>query len=126
MCPPNSGSRPGSGSRTVYSTELGRMCGDCGQPKNQCRCRDTSGDVLGDGKIRVRKETKGRKGKTVTTVTGVPLAEDDLKALGKELKQLCGSGGAVKDGIIEVQGDHCEKLHGALLERGYAAKRAGG
>ncbi|MBW2713916.1 MAG: translation initiation factor Sui1 [Deltaproteobacteria bacterium] len=122
MSPPKSGSGP----RTVYSSALGRLCPDCGQPRNQCRCPSPQDRVVGDGKVRVRRETKGRKGKTVTTVSGIPLAESELKALGKELKQLCGSGGAVKDGIIEVQGDHCDSLLKALLERGYAAKRAGG
>jgi translation initiation factor 1 len=81
---------------------------------------------MGDGKVRVRRETKGRKGKTVSTVSGLPVTEAELKELGKELKQLCGSGGAVKDGVIEIQGDHCDTLLKTLIERGYPAKRAGG
>ncbi len=114
------------GPRTVYSTGVGRLCPDCGQAKNQCRCRGSQDRPMGDGKVRVRRETKGRKGKTVTTVSGLPVTEAELKDLGKELKQLCGTGGAVKDGVIEIQGDHCDKLLQTLIERGYPAKRAGG
>jgi len=74
----------------------------------------------------VRRETKGRRGKTVTTVRGVPLGPRELTALAAELKRRCGSGGSVVDGVIEIQGDHCDALIEALAERGYAAKRAGG
>jgi translation initiation factor 1 len=81
---------------------------------------------VGDGNVRVRREKKGRKGKTVTTVSGLPLPPEALKQLGAELKRMCGSGGSVKDGVIEVQGDHCDTLVAALAERGYQPKRAGG
>jgi translation initiation factor 1 len=114
------------GPRTVYSTGVGRLCPDCGQAKDQCRCRSSQDRLMGDGKVRVRRETKGRKGKTVTTVSGLPVTEAELKELGKELKQLCGTGGSVKEGVIEIQGDHCDNLLKALIERGYPAKRAGG
>ncbi len=76
--------------------------------------------------MRVRVKSKGRKGKTVTTVTGVLLDEPDVKKLAAELKQMCGAGGAVKDGVIEVQGDHAAAVIEALKKRGFTAKRAGG
>jgi translation initiation factor 1 len=69
---------------------------------------------------------KGRRGKTVTTVTGVPLASDGLRALAQELKRHCGSGGSVKDGVIEVQGDHRDVLVAELEARGYTVRLAGG
>ncbi len=80
----------------------------------------------GDGVVRVRRETQGRGGKTVTTIAGVPLAEDGLRALAGELKRLCGTGGSVKDYVIEIQGDHRDKLVPALEQRGYTVKLAGG
>lgn len=76
--------------------------------------------------VRVGRETKGRKGKGVTVVTGLPLRGDALEALGSELKRLCGSGGTVRDGVIEVQGDHRDALVAELTKRGYAPKRSGG
>lgn len=82
--------------------------------------------LVGDGKVRVRRETKGRKGKTVTTISGVPGSPDALRELAAELKRLCGCGGAVKDGVIEIQGDHADRLTDALRERGLQAIRAGG
>jgi len=80
----------------------------------------------GDGVVRVRRETRGRGGKTVTTVDGVPLASDGLRELAKALKRRCGTGGSVKDGVIEIQGDHRDEIVPALEERGYTVKRAGG
>lgn len=76
--------------------------------------------------VRVSRETKGRGGKAVTLVSGISLPEKDLDALGKQLKASCGSGGTVKDGVIEVQGDHIDRLVALLLAQGYKAKRAGG
>ena len=112
----------------VYSTQGGRRCRNCGEMTAKCRCRFKAHEAVpeGDGKVRVRRETKGRNGKTVTTVSGVPLAADALRELAGELKRLCGSGGAAKDGVIEIQGDHCERVLAALGERGYRAIRAGG
>ena len=80
----------------------------------------------GDGIVRVRREVKGRRGKTVTTIEGVPLPDGELRDLGSELKRRCGSGGAVKDGVIEIQGDHRDALVAELEGRGYTVKRAGG
>jgi translation initiation factor 1 len=79
-----------------------------------------------DGVVRIRRETSGRKGKAVTTISGVPRVESDLKALLKTLKQGCGSGGAVKEGVIEIQGDHRDKLKTLLEKEGFTVKLAGG
>jgi translation initiation factor 1 len=76
--------------------------------------------------VRVSRETKGRGGKAVTLVKGISLPDNALEALGKQLKTACGSGGTVKDGIIEVQGDHCERIVALLNAQGFKAKRAGG
>jgi translation initiation factor 1 len=80
----------------------------------------------GDGIVRVRREVQGRGGKTVTTVSGVPLADDALKALAGELKRRCGTGGTAKDGVIEIQGDHRDAIVAELEARGYTVKLAGG
>jgi translation initiation factor 1 len=79
-----------------------------------------------NARVRVCLESKGRKGKKVTTITGLPLNDDDLEKLGAQMKQACGSGGTVKDGVIEVQGNHCDKLLSELQKLGYKAKRSGG
>ena len=111
----------------VYSTDVGRMCPDCRQPKAQCACKAAAAAVpAGDGAVRVSRQTKGRGGKAVTVVKGVPLAEQALVLLGKTLKTACGSGGTVKDGVIEVQGDHVERVMETLKAQGYSVKRAGG
>ena len=116
-----------SGSRTVYSSQHGRMCPRCGKPVASCACKKTSASAAkGDGVVRVGRETKGRKGKGVTVVTGVPLSGDALDELGSQLKRLCGSGGTVRDGVIEVQGDHRDALVAELAKRGYTVKRSGG
>lgn len=112
-------------SRPVFSSEHGRLCPDCGQPTAHCSCKKTAAP-LGDGKVRVRCERKGHGGKTVTVITGLPLAEAALTTLAGELKRRCGCGGTIKAGNIEIQGDHAELLLGELLKRGFAAKRAGG
>ncbi len=82
--------------------------------------------VKGDGVIRVARETKGRAGKGVTLIKGMPLAESELKDVASRMKQLCGTGGTVKDGVIEIQGDNRDKLLAWLLAQGYKAKMAGG
>ncbi|GKT01039.1 translation initiation factor Sui1 [Acidovorax sp. SUPP3434] len=110
----------------VYSTESGRMCPGCRQPVAQCACQAARVVPAGDGTVRVSRETKGRGGKAVTVVKGVALDEAALALLGKQLKAACGSGGTVKDGVIEVQGDHVERVMDALRQRGHTVKRAGG
>ncbi|MFZ3202780.1 MAG: translation initiation factor Sui1 [Pseudomonas sp.] len=109
----------------VYSTDSGRHCPECSQPVDACICKHTL-IPAGDGIARVRRETKGRGGKTVTTVSGVPLAEEPLKDLASALKKRCGCGGSLKDGVIEIQGDHVELLLAELLKRGFKAKKSGG
>lgn len=113
----------------VYSSDGGRACPGCGAPAADCRCRAGNGDRApgrGDGVVRVGRETKGRKGKGVTVVTGVPLSGAALDELGSRLKRLCGSGGTVKDGVIEIQGDHRDALVAELSKQGWTVKRAGG
>ncbi|MDO9131683.1 translation initiation factor Sui1 [Hydrogenophaga sp.] len=109
----------------VYSTEAGRMCPDCRQPVAQCACKRAVVPA-GDGVVRVSRETKGRSGKAVTLVKGVALMGQELAELGKRLKAACGSGGTVKDGVIEIQGDHVDKVVAALQAQGHTVKRAGG
>ena len=109
----------------VYSTESGRMCPDCRQPVAQCVCK-LAAVPAGDGTVRVSRETKGRGGKAVTLVRGVLLDAAALTDLGKQLKAACGTGGTVKDGVIEVQGDHIERVMQILKTQGYTVKRAGG
>ena len=110
----------------VYSTEGGRMCAQCRQPLAQCKCKALAAAApVGDGKVRVWRETKGRGGKAVTLVKGLALPAAELAELGKVLKAACGSGGTVKDGVIEVQGDHAERLCELLRSKGHAAVRAG-
>lgn len=110
----------------VYSTDSGRLCPDCGQPAAQCQCKQQNDIPQGDGIVRVSRETKGRKGKGVTLITGLPLTEKDLKALAKKLKAKCGTGGTVKDGVIEIQGDQRDVLVPELEKLNYTVKRAGG
>ena len=101
------------------------MCPECRQPVAQCTCRSARPQPAGDGVVRVSRETKGRAGKGVTLVKGLPLAPAELTVLGKQLKAACGSGGTVKDGVIEVQGDHAERIVTLLNQQGLNAKRAG-
>lgn len=111
----------------VYSTESGRMCPACRQPLAQCQCKQAAQALpSGDGVARVSRETKGRGGKAVTVVKGLALDAMALAVLGKQLRTACGSGGTVKDGVIEVQGDHCERIIDTLTKSGHRAKRAGG
>lgn len=121
---------PGKGrSPIVYSTEQGRVCPACGKPAIRCACRKgkrKEPPAHGDGIVRVRREIKGRRGKTVTTISGAPVDDRRLKELAKHLKRRCGTGGSVKDGIIVIQGDHRDILITELQDLGYTVKRAGG
>jgi translation initiation factor 1 len=107
-----------SNSRPVYSTSDGDLR----------KARDPGSHIrlTGDGKIRVKRETAGRKGKGVTTVYDLPLRDDELKALAGKLKKRCGVGGSAKDGIIELQGDHRDVVVQALRAEGYEVVLAGG
>jgi translation initiation factor 1 len=119
MLRPVSGPRkpPREGDRIVYRSDRGRVRPEAPPPPRAPR---------GDGIARVRREIAGRRGKPVTTVQGLGLASDALAALAAELKRMCGSGGTAKDGVIEIQGDHVERVIEALRARGFEAKRAGG
>jgi len=108
----------------VYSTEGGRMCPGCRQPVASCVC-GVKPVPKGDGVVRVSRESKGRGGKVVTLVKGLALDDVALQALCKQLKAACGSGGTVKDGVIEVQGDHCERVAQSLSNAGHNVKLAG-
>lgn len=109
----------------VYSTDGGRMCPGCRQPVSDCTCQKKPAPV-GDGVVRVSRQSKGRGGKTVTLVKGLALDPVALAVLGKQLRTACGSGGTVKDGVIEVQGDHCDLIMEVLRKHGHEPKRAGG
>lgn len=109
----------------VYSTETGRTCPECRQAVAQCSC-GAPVPVAGDGVVRVRRETKGRGGKTVTSISGLVLPADELKQLAKRMKARCGCGGALKDGVVEIQGDQVAVLCEWLSEQGFKVKRAGG
>ena len=111
--------------RVVYSTEQGRICPGCGNPVNQCTCRKQT-SPSGDGNVQVSRETKGRKGKGVTLIKGLAMDAATLGLMSKKLKTMCGSGGTVKKGIIEIQGDHIERILYYLKEQGIKAKQAGG
>ncbi len=110
----------------VYSSETGRACPKCGWPLKNCQCSKQTSVPSGDGIVRISRETKGRKGKGVSIISGVPLAPEQLVALGKELKKKCGAGGTVRDGVIEIQGDHRDALVQALEQRGWKVRKAGG
>jgi translation initiation factor 1 len=116
----------------VYSTDSGRICPDCGKALAQCICLSKSQAsaaaalAASDGVVRVSRDSKGRGGKSVTVVRGLELDGAALLALGKQLKAACGSGGTVKDGVIEVQGDHVATVVAALQKLGHTVKRSGG
>ncbi|MDN3919854.1 translation initiation factor Sui1 [Roseateles violae] len=107
----------------VYSTDLGRTCPNCRQALAQCQCGKKA-PPAGDGIVRVSREK--RAGKVVSLVKGLVLPDEQLAALAKQLKAACGSGGTLKDWVIEIQGDHVEKLMQTLLKQGHQVKRAGG
>jgi translation initiation factor 1 len=110
----------------VYSTEHGRLCPGCGRPAADCRCGAASPEPAADGIVRLHRETKGRGGKAVTLVRGLPLEAAGLKALARQLKQKCGVGGACKDGVIEIQGDQRPLIKAELEKLGFQVKIAGG
>ncbi len=120
-------------SRLVYSTETGRICGQCGQSTSQCRCKkqpslkpsNQSIPFPTDGTVRIRRETAGRGGKIVTVVYGLPVSAD-LNHIARLLKQRCGSGGSVKDATIIIQGDHREAVQTEVIKIGFKVKLAGG
>jgi len=119
-----------SESKLVYSTETGRMCPKCGRPQSKCVCKkkkfNTEFRKDSDGIIRIRRESKGRRGKTVTTISGFQEKDSVLKTIASDLKNLCGTGGSHKGGIIVIQGDHRETVKAELTKQGFTVKIAGG
>lgn len=104
-------------SRLVYSSDRGRI--QLEKEKRPPRPKS-------DGFARVRREIKGRRGKTVTTISDLAMNDAELKELASALKRLCGVGGSVKNGMVEIQGDNADKIVAELEKRGHKAKRAGG
>jgi translation initiation factor 1 len=117
-------------SRLVYSTESGKICPLCQKSNLECTCKKkkprSQTNIKYDGIIRIQREVKGRKGKTVTTISGFQINADEIKNLATQLKRRCGTGGSVKDGVIIIQGDHRDTLITELKNRGFKAKIAGG
>ncbi len=106
------------------------MCPGCLRPVASCVCKSEKAAAARTeargGSIRVGRETQGRKGKGVTVITGLPLSPDALEQLATQLKKRCGSGGTVRDGIVEIQGDHRDLLVVELTKLGWSPKRSGG
>jgi translation initiation factor 1 len=114
-------------SKLVYSTESGNICPKCERQIKKCVCKKKqAADTKSDGIVRIRREVKGRKGKTATVLYGFSIKERELCNLAKDLKTQCGTGGSVKDGTIIIQGDHREKVMSELINRGFNVKLAGG
>ena len=113
-------------SRAVYSTDGGRLCPQCQRVVATCVCGTAKPAATGDGIVRIRRETKGRGGKAVTVIEGIPEHPDRLKAICKQLKQRCGVGGSVKDGTVEIQGDKRVTCQQTLTTMGYRVKLSGG
>jgi len=112
--------------RIVYSTGVGSLCPNCRRPARECVCPIGTQGAAKVGPAIVGRETKGRAGKGVTTVSGLALPPAELEVLATRLKKRCGSGGTVRNGIIEVQGDHRDTIVGELGKHGFTAKRSGG
>ena len=115
-----------SNSRLVYSTDGGRTCPKCGWPLNNCQCSKTlaSGKEAVPDRVvaKLRMEKKGRGGKTVTVVYGLPQNAEFLKELSQDLKRACGTGGTVVEGGVELQGDLRPRVRDVLTQRGYIVK----
>ena len=117
--------------RVVYSTDGGsvRYCPRCGAPAHTGKCASEPGGASrqpNDGIVRIARDRKGRGGKTMTVITGLPGDDQALTTLAQTLKKMCGSGGTAKDGVVEIQGDHRERLATYLSGQGYRVKLAGG
>jgi translation initiation factor 1 len=110
----------------VYSTGIGQRCPQCLRAIDACVCKGKYKPAPDSGVVRVSRETKGRGGKGVSVITGLPLTPDQLSQLATQLKKRCGTGGTVKDDVIEIQGDHRDTLVAELIKLGFKAKRAGG
>ena len=116
---------PGMNSRIVYSTGVGSLCPNCRRPLQECVCPKGAPGTKRMA-VRVGRETQGRAGKGVTTITGLPLSIGDIEALAAKLKKRCGSGGTVRGAVIEIQGDHRDVIVAELIKMGWETKRSGG
>ena len=116
----------GMASRIIYSTGVGSLCPNCRRPVRDCVCPKGVAGAAKPAAVRVGRETKGRAGKGVTTVTGLPLSPSDIENLAAQLKRRCGSGGTVRGGVVEIQGDHRDVIVAELAKLGWQAKRSGG
>src|SRR5919201_799384 len=110
-------------SRMVYSSAAGKICRTCGQPERACRCGQAASEAVPDRPVaKLRLEKAGRGGKTVTVVFGLPKNDAFLKTLSQELKRTCGTGGAVREDGIELQGDLRDRVRAFLTNKGYIVK----
>ena len=113
-----------SNGRIVYSTGTGRVCARCGWPANDCKCSKGPADEAVPGRVtaKLRLEKKGRGGKTVTVVYDLPQNQSFLKDLAQELKRACGTGGAVAENTVELQGDLRDRVREHLVKKGFTVK----
>lgn len=112
--------------RIVYSTGIGALCPNCRRPVRECVCPQGAPGVAKPAAVRVGRETKGRAGRGVTTVSGLRVPEAELTELAAKLKKRCGCGGTVRDGVIEIQGEHRDSIVAELIKLGWQAKKSGG
>jgi translation initiation factor 1 len=112
--------------KIVYSTGIGSLCPNCRRAVRDCVCPKGSPGAAKATAVRVGRETKGRAGRGVTTVSGLRLAEAELAELAAALKKRCGSGGTLRDGVIEIQGEHRDSIVAELVKLGWQAKKSGG
>jgi translation initiation factor 1 len=112
--------------RIVYSTGVGSLCPNCRRPVRECVCPKGAPAAAKPAAVRVGREIKGRAGKGVTTVTGLPMSQSDIESLATRLKKRCGSGGTVREGVVEIQGDHRDAIVAELIKLGWPAKKSGG
>jgi translation initiation factor 1 len=111
------------GGRLVYSTEKGSVCPRCGWPRGDCRCSKAAEEPVSEKPVaKLRLETKGRGGKSVTVVDGLPRNAAFTAGLARALKSALGSGGTAKEGCVEIQGDHRERVRELLRQRGFLVK----
>jgi translation initiation factor 1 len=113
--------------RLVYSTDAGRICPQCGLPVGRCRCSQnrSSSTKHTDGAVRIALDKKHRRGKMMTIISGAPGDEAELAQLCRELKKLLATGGSARDGQVELQGDHRERVAAYFATRGIKTKRVG-
>ena len=112
--------------RIIYSTGVGSLCPNCRRPVRDCVCPKGVPGAAKPAAVRVGREVKGRAGKGVTTVTGLPIPLSEIESLATQLKKRCGSGGTVRAGVIEIQGDHRDVIVSELIKLGWPAKKSGG